>query len=209
MTQHSRIADILKAIYLFRFMSEEEIEKLCAISSIHRYDKGSCLFMKGEVSEHLLILIEGSVTVYKHDEKGNEIIIGLFSPFSLLAEPAILKHLPFPSTATFGSEGAVIKIKLDRFEEHFLRDPHVSYEIIQSLLEKIQLLQENIHMNIASTAQEKILNYYKKNSDSGTKLKNYQIASLLGMSAETFSRKLTQLIREGKLLKTETGYKLP
>jgi CRP-like cAMP-binding protein len=64
-------------------------------------------------------------------------------------------------------------------------------------------------MNIASTAQEKILNYYKKNSDSGTKLKNYQIASLLGMSAETFSRKLTQLIREGKLLKTETGYKLP
>ena len=208
MTRHSSTKDILKEIYLFRYMNDDEIEKLCTISSIQRYDKGSCLFMKGEVSEHLLILIEGAVTVYKHDEKGNEIIIGLFSPFSLLAEPAILKRIPFPSTATFGSEGAVIKIKLDKFEEHFLRDPHVSYEIIQSLLEKIQLLQQNIHMNIASTAQEKILNYYNKNSSSGTKLKHYQIASLLGMSAETFSRKLRQLIREERLLKTDTGYKL-
>lgn len=189
-------------------MSDADLQRLCAISSVHRYNKGACLFMKGEVSDHLLILIEGSVTVFKHDEKGNEIIIGLFSPFSLLAEPAILKRLPFPSTATFGSEGAVIKIRLDEFEEGFLRDPHVSYEIIQSLLEKIQLLQQNIHRNIASTAKEKILHYYTHNSVPGTKLKHYQIASLLGMSAETFSRKLKQLIQEGRLLKTSSGYKL-
>ncbi len=208
MIRHNSIKDILKEIYLFSFMSDEEIHRLCTISSVHSYDKGSCLFMKGEVSEHLLILIEGSVTVFKHDDKGNEIMIGLFSPFSLLAEPAILKRLPFPSTATFGSDGAVIKIKLDRFEALFLRDPHVSYGIIQSLLEKIQLLQQNIHMNIASTAKEKILHYYTQNSVSRTKLKNYQIASLLGMSAETFSRKRKQLTQEGRIVKTAEGYEL-
>lgn len=164
--------------------------------------------MKGEVSDHLLILIEGVVTVFKHDDKGNEIIIGLFSPFSLLAEPAILKRVPFPSTAVFKSDGAVIKIKLDKFEEFFLRDPHISYEIIQSLLEKIQLLQQNIHLNIASTAKEKILHYFEKNKFLGSKLKNYEIASLLGMSAETFSRNLKQLVQEKKLIKTAAGYKL-
>lgn len=208
MIKESRIAGILKEIYLFSSMSDEEMEKLSGISSIHTYKKDACLFMKGEVSDHLLILIEGVVTVFKHDDKGNEIIIGLFSPFSLLAEPAILKRVPFPSTAVFKSDGAVIKIKLDKFEEFFLRDPHISYEIIQSLLEKIQLLQQNIHLNIASTAKEKILHYFEKNKFLGSKLKNYEIASLLGMSAETFSRNLKQLVQEKKLIKTAAGYKL-
>ena len=95
----SSVSDILKQIYLFSFMDQGELEKLTQICSIHHYKKGSYLFMQGDISEHLLILVEGLVSVFKHDEKGNEILIGLFQPFSLLAEPAILKGVPFPSTA--------------------------------------------------------------------------------------------------------------
>jgi len=202
----NRLASILKEIYLFSFMDEKELERLTKICSIHDYEKNAYLFMKGDTSDHLLILIEGVVSVFKHDNKGNEIIIGLFRPYSMLAEPAILKGIPFPSTAVFKSKGAVIKVKLDTFKEEFLRDPHISYEVIQSLLGKIQLLQHNIHLNIASSAKEKILHFYQQNGSFSSELKNYEIASLLGMTAETFSRNLKQLHSEGKVKKTASGY---
>ncbi|MCJ7765146.1 MAG: helix-turn-helix domain-containing protein, partial [Thiovulaceae bacterium] len=90
----------------------------------------------------------------------------------------------------------------------FLRDPHISYEIIQSLLDKIQLLQNNIHLNIASSAKEKILYFYQKNQNLSVELKQYEIASLLGMTAETFSRNVKRLIQEGRLVKTPSGQRL-
>ncbi|MDF1879959.1 cyclic nucleotide-binding domain-containing protein [Sulfurimonas sp. MAG313] len=72
------IADILKETYLFSFMNDDELQALTKISSIANYDKDALLFMQGESSEHLLVLVEGLVSVYKHDDKGNEIIIGFF-----------------------------------------------------------------------------------------------------------------------------------
>ena len=198
--------EILKEIYLFNELNDEELDALVSISSISRYAKDTLLFMCGDVSEHLLVLIEGDVSIYKHDEKGNEIVIGFFSPYALLAEPAILRRIPFPSSAMFKSDGAVIKIELDAFERSFLSNAHVACEIIQSLLGKIQLLQQNIHFNIATTAKEKVLHLYEDNASITAKLKQYEIAALLGMTAETFSRNIKQLVKEGRLVKSDTGY---
>jgi CRP/FNR family transcriptional regulator len=198
--------EILKQIYLFKALEDEELDALGKISSIARYDKDALLFMKGDISKHLMILIEGDVTVYKHDEKGNEIVIGIFSPYALLAEPATLRHTPLPSSAMFKSQGAVIKIELAAFERSFLSNAHVASEIIQSLLGKIELLQQNIHLNIATTAKQKVLHLYETNASIVSKLKKYEVAALLGMTAETFSRTVKQLVKEEQLLKTDTGY---
>ncbi len=200
------VASILKETYLFSFMNDEELERLTKISTIQNFQADSLLFVAGERSKYLYILIEGLVSIYKHDNKGNEIIIGFFKPFSLLAEAAILKRVPFPSTAMFKTEGSIIKIKLDDFESVFLGDPRISYEIIQSLLDKIQLLQQNIHFNIASTAKEKILHFYKKNQSLGKELKKYEIAALLGMTGETLSRNIKQLLKDNKLIHNEKVY---
>lgn len=116
----------LKDIYLFKAMNNDEIQSLMKICSIHNYKKDSYLFLKREQSDSLLILTEGIVSIFKNDDKGNKIAIGLFSPTSLLAEPAILQEIPFPSSAVF--------------KEKFLHHAHISYAIIQSLLGKIQLL---------------------------------------------------------------------
>jgi len=200
--------EILKKIYLFKELSEEELDNLTQISSFSSYKRDSLLFMSGEMGKYLLILIEGNVSVFKHDNKGNEIVIGFFAPYSLIAEAAILRGVPFPSSAVFKTDGRVLKIEVNKFRESFLSKPKVSTEIINSLLSKIQLLQQNIHLNIASTAKEKILHFYNTNSSIVSKLKKYEIATLLGMSPETFSRNLNGLINDKKLQKTPTGYVL-
>ncbi|HHS93621.1 MAG TPA: Crp/Fnr family transcriptional regulator, partial [Campylobacterales bacterium] len=171
------------------------------------YKKGSTLFLKGETLSSLMLVIEGVVSIFKHDNKGNEIVIGYFTRYKLLAEPATLRHTPLPSSATFKSDGAILKIDLEKFEALFMSHPHISYGIIRSLLHKIDLLQQNIHFNIASTSSEKILFFYQQNPKLSLDLKQYEIASILGMTAETFSRTVKRLVDKGKLKKVVTGYR--
>jgi len=86
--------------------------------------------------------------------------------------------------------------------------PGISYAIIQSLLKKIDLLQQNIHFNIATTSIDKILHFYRENPKLSLDLKQYEIASVLGMTPETFSRSLRKLVADKKLVKVGTGYRL-
>ena len=202
------INTILREVSMFSSLKEEELKALENISNIYEYKEGATLFLEGEVSDSLMLLIDGIVSIFKHNNKGNEIVIGYFNRYALLAEPATLRHTPLPSSATFQSDGAILKIDLAEFEKLFITHPNISYKIIQSLLRKIDLLQQNIHFNIASTSIEKIVHFYKENPTLSLDLKQYEIASILGITPETFSRNIKKLIKEGKLEKVSTGYKI-
>ena len=201
------IHTILTEVSMFSSLKEDELKLLEKISHIYNYKEGSTLFLQGEMSDSLMILLEGVVSVFKHDSKGNEIVIGYFKRYALIAEAATLRHTPLPSSATFKTDGALIKIDIQEFEKVFMANPNISYAIIQSLLGKIDLLQQNIHFNIATTAIEKILQFYEKNPTLSLDLKQYEIASILGITPETFSRNITKLLKEGKLIKGSTGIK--
>ncbi|HIP52220.1 MAG TPA: Crp/Fnr family transcriptional regulator [Campylobacterales bacterium] len=206
--QNKSTITILSEMNMFVSLNEEELESLASICHISEYKEGANLFLKGDVLSSLMLLIDGIVSVFKHDNKGNEIVIGYFTRYKFLAEAATLRHTELPSSATFKSDGAILKIDLAKFEELFMSNPQISYAMIQSLLHKIDLLQQNIHFNIASNSSEKILFFYKQNPKLSLDLKQYEIASILGMVAETFSRNVKKLVNEGKLEKISTGYKI-
>jgi len=206
--QNKSINTILKEVSMFSSLQEDELKALENISHISEYEEGATLFLEGDVSDSLMLLIDGVVSIFKHDNKGNEIVIGYFNRYDLLAEAATLRHTPLPSSATFKSGGAILKIDIVEFEKLFITHPNISYEIIQSLLKKVDLLQQNIHFNIASTSTEKILHFYRENPTLSLDLKQYEIASILGMVPETFSRNVKKLVKEGKLEKVSTGYKI-
>lgn len=206
--QKTSLINILKEVQMFTSLDEHELRALAEISHIEKYQKEATLFLKGDISKFLILLIEGIVSIYKHDDKGNEIVIGYFTRYKLLAEPATLRHTPLPSSATFKSDGAILKVDLAKFEADFLSHPKISYAIIQSLLQKIDLLQQNIHFKISSTAFEKVLFFYEQNPKLSLDLKQYEIASILGMTPETFSRTVKKLVSEGKLEKNGRAYRV-
>jgi CRP/FNR family transcriptional regulator len=206
--QNKSTITILSKMNMFISLNEQELQLLASISHVSEYKEGANLFFKGDVSTSLMLLIDGIVSVFKHDNKGNEIVIGYFTHYKFLAEAATLRHTELPSSATFKSDGAILKINLAKFEELFMSNPQISYAIIQSLLQKIDLLQQNIHFNIASNSSEKILFFYKQNPKLSLNLKQYEIASILGMVPETFSRNVKRLLNEGKLEKISLGYKV-
>ena len=208
MKTNKNIRKILESVSMFSLLKEDELIDLEQISEIYYYKEGENLFLEGEMNFSLIILVDGIVSIFKHDNKGNEIVIGYFTRYSLLAEAATLRHTPLPSSARFQADGAILKIHLEKFEQLFMKHPNISYALIQSLLKKVELLQQNIHFNIASTSSEKILHFYRQNPSLGVDLKQYEIASLLGMTPETFSRSIKKLLKDKKIIKTSVAYRI-
>jgi len=209
MMEQQNIITILQQINLFSSLSKKELSELATVSHLSHYDKDAVIFTQGEMSKNLMILIDGVVSIYKHDSKGNEVVIGYFNRYALLAEAATLRKVPLPSTARFQTDGSILKISLDGFEKFLLSHSKLAYQIIQSLLEKIDLLQQNIHFNLAATSKEKVLNFYQKNPKLALDLKQYEIASILGITPETLSRNISKLLKEAKLVQSAAGYKVP
>lgn len=206
--QKTKLKTILKEISLFKGLDDSKLEELVSISKVKEYRKDNTIFYEGEESHSLIVLAEGTVRICKHNSKGDKINIGIFKPYSLVAEAATLKHTSFPATAYCEDDVKIVYIELETFSEKFIADPSVSYMIIDSLLEKIRMIETNIEINIASNAKDKILSYYERSQTLNLGLKNYEIASLLGMSPETFSRNLKKLEKDALILKSDTGYKV-
>lgn len=200
------IKDTLKQIDFFHSLDEGKLQQLIDLSTIEKCDKEYVVFHQGDESNYLHILIDGTVKMQKYDDMGNPIIIGIFSEASLFGEAATLKQIPFPSSAIAKSDITILKIKYEHFMEYFLDDINVAKNIIYSLVDKIQILQRNIHSNIASNAEDKIINFYQNNQSFANKLKQYEIASILSMTSETLSRNTKALIKKGVLVKDGTNY---
>jgi CRP/FNR family transcriptional regulator len=200
------IKDTLKNIDFFSSLNELQRDNLINMSIYEEYEKEHIIFYQGDDSTYLHILIEGTIQIQKYDDIGNPIIIAIFSKPTLFGEAASLKGIPFPSSAISKSKISLLKIKKDDFIEKFLNDIVITRNILFSLIDKVQLLQRNIHNNIATNAQDKIIYFYKNNSSFSNKLKQYEIASLLGITKETLSRNLKILVEENILKKEGKNY---
>lgn len=165
-----------------------QLEKLGRISNHKEFKKDNILFLEGERSERLHILTKGILKVYKCDKAGNEIVLNLFYPTTLIAEIACLEHMPYPATAVFETDGKVISIDFKVFEKEFLMNPEISLLIIKSLTHKIKALDKVITHNLTMDASARVAKFIYENGDLFMKLKQNKIAALLNITPETMSR---------------------
>jgi CRP/FNR family transcriptional regulator len=182
--------EILKNIFLFKNLPDDDIVRLEAISKLKHYSTGDILFYEGDSPLKIYLLTEGIVKIYKTDLKENEIIIHQFHPVSLVAEMANLYKMPFPATAEFETNGCAIEINYTVFEDEFIRNPKISFEIVKSLSQKIKFLENIIttHMTLDSTSR--IAKFLYENETVYRETKQNKIAMILNITPETLSRAL-------------------
>ena len=186
----------LEEVPIFSTLDEKHISALQEIVPIKHFSKESILFYEGEQSDYLHILMHGSVKLYKTSPKGTQIQINRFSAPSLIAEFAIFEKEPFPATCEFVTDGAVGLLHYDKLYE-YLNQPEFSLALIKSLTGKISLLSALVHKETILSSEAKVADLMLKKVTIFNRLKNNEIASILNLTPETFSRILSKMKKEG------------
>lgn len=185
----------LHDIPMFSALDETYLKELKNAVHVKNYTKDSIVFYEGDESEYLHILLKGAVKLYKTSPKGTQIQINRFSAPSLIAEFACFEQEIFPATCEFVSDGAIGLLHFDKLYE-YLNQPQFSLELIKSLTSKVMLLSALVHKETILSSEAKVADLMIKKVNIFNRLKNNEIASILNLTPETFSRILTKFKKE-------------
>jgi CRP/FNR family transcriptional regulator len=197
----------LRAISCFENLSAEEFDVLSHISTKRLYSKGEVLFYEKDKPKSLVILIDGIVKVYKTDQKNNEITMHNFFPKAIIAEMPLFEDAPYPASAIFMSDGAVIEVNWNEFKKRFLSNPDTALSFFKSLTQKIKYLEKVIDLNIVLDSTARVAKYLCE-KDEALILKNNQLAQFLHMTPETLSRILKKFVKLNFIKKENGKYKI-
>ncbi len=181
----------LEEIPMFSALGQNYLKELQEQIHTKKYTKESIVFYEGDQSDYLHILLGGSVKLYKTSPKGTQIQINRFSAPGLIAEFAVFEHESFPATCEFVTDGCIGLLHFDKLYE-YLNQPNFSLELIKSLTGKVSLHKETI-----LSSEAKVADLMLKKVTIFNRLKNNEIASILNLTPETFSRILTKMKKEG------------
>jgi CRP/FNR family transcriptional regulator len=93
------LTEALRRSTLFRRLTPEDRQRLAAVASIARFEKGAPLFSEGDGSDRLYTVLAGRVKVFKTTARGTDVILELFGPGDPVGAVAVYESRPYPASA--------------------------------------------------------------------------------------------------------------
>ncbi len=185
----------LQRIPMFSDLDQKFHQELQESIYIKKFTKNSIVFYEGDQSDYLYILLEGTVRLYKTSPKGTQVQIKRMDAPDTIGEYACFETEPFPATCEFVTEGSMGLLHFDKVYK-YLDNREFSLGLIQSLTKKIMILSSLVHKETILSSEAKVADLMIEKITIFNRLKNNEIARMLNLTPETFSRIITKFKKE-------------
>ncbi len=180
----------------------ELIEHLDLISSVVYKKKKELIFLENQQGRHVYFLVSGSIKLFKTNEEGKEAVIHFVEPGEFFAEILLFLHNRYPVSAMAIKDSVLLAIDAQRMFELIEKNPSFAMRLIGVFAQRLNYMANIIKNLSIMDARTKFLNYLKslRSTESNVvelNIPKQEIALLLGIAPETFSRVLKQLSNDG------------
>jgi CRP/FNR family cyclic AMP-dependent transcriptional regulator len=198
----------LRNIHVFNDLNEDTLRKLSNITRINRYEKGKVLFRDKDTVENIYILLEGKVSLYKFNEKGQKKVI-----FILGEEDFINEVIVQSTTASINCEiiedSQIMYCNITELLQLMEQDFNLTKIILSSLSLKVRRMYRQFKntTGVLSMGKRVASKLWKLGRDYGVPLNNgilidmeisiTYLADLFGAQRETISRACKELSELG------------
>jgi len=191
------IKETIKSIDFFSSLSEEQINTLSSISTIHTYLKGCIIHYEMKECDNLLFLTDGLAKAYKIDKHDNEIFLYYIYKDSILSEISDINSdtlLSFSNIETV-EDSKILSINYKKFNEYFLKNNLLCLEFANEVIQHSQQLETLINREFIFDSVAKVAMMISSDLDMFNKLKRHDISLILHIQPATLSRVLNRLKR--------------
>ena len=193
---------MLENFPLFSNLPGEHIIRLEGISEQISLKKGSLLFSPGDTTRGFFAILQGAVRLFRVSTQGKEISLEIAGEGGLLAEASLFSDV-YHCYAEALKDSTVALIRRHEFLELIQKDPQFIAAWFHALSLKIIHLHQQIEELSLKTPRARIVSYILLLAEmqGGTSVTlpahRKSIATLLGMTHETFYRSAKELENEG------------
>lgn len=185
----------VERVPIFSNLDKEEMKEITSIIKHKEFKKGELIYMAGEKGESLYVINRGKVKITRISISGREQVIRILEAGEFMGELSIFKSSPLMDNAETLRDTTLCIIDEKDFKSLLKKYPLISFKIMEELserLERAESLIENINL---SSVEKRLAHILLELSDRDGRvnlnLSKKDLASQIGMSSETLSRKLS------------------
>ncbi len=188
----------LRIVPVFQGLDHEELVTIQSVTNSSCYKKGDYIFREGEHSDTLFVVHEGLIKLSKLNEEGKEQIIRLLFPGDFFGQFALLQNSDHYANAEALEQTTICSIEKSAFLDTLGKNPTMALHFINALNNRLFLADEWMSllslMEVEKRLARVILLFFEKvevrNNEFVLPIPKKDLASLIGTTPETLSRKL-------------------
>ena len=181
----------------FSSLTEEQINTLSSIATVHFYQKNYIVYYEKKQNPNLLFLANGLAKAYKIDKRNNEIFLHYIYKNSLLSEVSNINSDTLVSFSNIEiiEDATVLSINYQKFNEYFLKKNLLCLEFANEVIKHSQQLENIINREFIFDSVAKVAMMIASDLEMFNKLKRHDISLILHIQPATLSRVLNRLKR--------------
>jgi CRP/FNR family transcriptional regulator, dissimilatory nitrate respiration regulator len=209
---------LLKKVYFFTGLSDDELDKLNNITRLKKFNKGDIIFFDTEPYIGFYFVIKGMVKIYKISKDGKEHILHIITPFNTFAEVPLFENFGsiyendfrYPANAMAIEDGTeAVMVQGRAFLNLVENTPNICMKIVSGFAKRLRHLNHHIEELTLKDVTKRVAGFILTDHINTKKIspdnkpvitlnitKN-DLAAYLGTIQETLSRTFRKLEEEG------------
>lgn len=194
-------SDCIHCVPIFSNLTQEEMLEVANITAAKTYDKGDMVYMEGDKGGTLFVLHTGRVKISRINSSGKEQVIRVVGPGEFMGELSLFSSLPLTDNAQVLEKCTMCVIEGSKLKDLMAKYASITFKVMDELskrLEKAETLIEAINLSsVEQRLAQTLISMAEGKKEVILNITKGDLASQLGMSQETLSRKLTAFQDEG------------
>lgn len=191
----------IELVPIFSTLTFDEMMEVASITISRTYKKGEMVFSQGYRERKLYVIHKGRVKISRISSSGKEQVIRILGPGEFMGELSLFNDEPNANNAEVIEDATVCIIDGDKLKNLMAKYPSIAFKVLEELslrLKRAENLIENLGVrDVEARIAEKLLELADDDGNITLTVKKGDLASHLGMSQETLSRKLSYFQDEG------------
>lgn len=189
---------------IFASLSPEERLEIAEIASSRSFEKGETVYRAGDEGGTLFVLYTGRVRLFRLNVNGKEQLLRVVEPGDFIGELSLFSSLPLTDHAQALEATTMCVLQGERLKELMAKYPSIAFKVMDELSRRLEKAENRIEeisfSSVAKRIAGALLELSKGKKEIILPMTKGDLASQLGMSQETLSRKLAELQEEGTIL---------
>ncbi len=196
-------ASCISVVPIFNHLEKDQMDEIMGVARSISFHRGEMIYRAGQRSDSLYIVNKGKIKIYRLSESGKEQLVRILKPGDFTGELALFKETTHESFAEAMEKTRVCLIKRSNLQKFLLKYPSISLKLLAEFTNRLEqsekqfarLVTEKVETRLALFLVECFEN--EGQNQFVLPMSKKDLASYLGTTPETLSRKLTDLEKQG------------
>lgn len=202
---HDANKGCVSSVPIFNHLEPEQLQDVMQVVQSISYKRGEILFHAGDESDSLYIVNSGQVKIYRLSDLGREQLVRLLYPGDFTGELALFKATVLENFAETVEDSQICIIKRDDLQRLLVKYPTISLKVLNEFANRLATSEKQTASFVSEKVETRIALYLMEqlekigNNVIELPMSKKDLASFLGTTPETLSRRLTEFETNGMI----------